>query len=283
MINADNSKIKWGMIKRYLKRCLSPFFLAFSFFFSVYLWESYSHPFPQANYITSFKKSLLGDALTLSFGMRRLLADVWFVRLMQYYGTRELSEHDEHTDEHWAPLAKTIPSVTPKDGRLTKADASGGHSSGFPYHHCHHRPDYGSGQYPDFFPMAKHIIDIDPYFKSAVMYSVTSLAFNLQKHESAIALLKIAMMYSKKEWMYPKLLAAIGYSKAKDPQKVAQILTMLVWEPDCPTMVKQLVAFLNKKTKNYKTAYAIYLNILNTSKDPFYLENARKEVEKLKI
>lgn len=235
-------------------------FLVFFFFFSVYTWKSYSHPFPQANYIASFKRSLLGDALTLSFGMRRLLADVWFVRLMQYYGTRELSEHDEdgakspwrqrrHTDEH---------------------------------HHCQHGADYGYGKYPDFFPMARHIIDIDPYFKSAIMYSVTSLAFNLQKQESAIALLKIAMMYSKKEWMYPRLLAAIGYSKAKDPQKVAQTLTMLVWEPDCPTMVKQLVAFLNKKTKNYRTAYAIYLNILNTSKDPFYLENARKETEKLK-
>lgn len=236
------------ILSSYLFILLFSLLLGAFFFSSVYTWKSYSHPFPQANYITFFKKSLIGDALALSFGMRRLLADIWFVRLMQYYGTPEPSEHDEH--EHGP--------------------------------HCHHGPDYGYGDYPDFFPMAKHIIHIDPYFKSAIIYSVTSLAFNLEKQESAISLLKIAMMYSRNEWAYPKLLAAIGYSKAKEPQKVAQTLTMLVWEPDCPTMVKQLVAFLNKKIKNYKTAYAIYLNILNTSKDPFYLENARKEIEKLK-
>ena len=57
----------------------------------------------------------------------------------------------------------------------------------------------------------------------------------------------------------------------------------LIKENDCPVMIKQLAAFLNKKAGNYANAHAIYLNIFKTSKDAQYVKNAEKEILKLEL
>ena len=93
--------------------------------------------------------------------------------------------------------------------------------------------------------------------------------------------MNIARIYDPKEWKYVRLLAAIGYSKAKSPAKVAEQIAPLLNEPDCPVMIRQLAAFLNKKAGNRAAAYAIYKRILTATKDPFYIENAKKEIAKL--
>ena len=46
-------------------------------------------------------------------------------------------------------------------------------------------------------------------------------------------------------------------------------------------MLKQLCAFLNKKSGNYAAAAAIYADIAATSHDKLYVENARRELLKL--
>ena len=214
---------------------------------SIYVGQSYKLFFPPPNHIKAFKSSTTGDALALNLGMRRLFADLWFVRLMQYYGT------SEDGSSIYKPM--------------TKKEAN----------------SYGTGKYPYFFSMAEHIIQLDPYFKNAVLYSAACLAFNLNQPEPAIRLLNIALEYLPKEWKYLTMLAAIGYSKAENPAKVAISLMPLIKEPDCPVLVKQLVAFLNKKAGNYKNAYEIYLNIAETSKDENYVENAIKELHKMEL
>ena len=72
-----------------------------------------------------------------------------------------------------------------------------------------------------------------------------------------------------------------GYSKAKDPSSVAAAIAPLLKEPDCPVMLKQLAAFLNKRAGNLAAAAAIYSDIAATSRDEFYVRNARRELEKL--
>jgi hypothetical protein len=94
-------------------------------------------------------------------------------------------------------------------------------------------------------------------------------------------LLNYALKYSPKEWKYLNVLAAIGYSKAKNPAAVAASIAPLLKDPDCPVMLKQLSAFLNKKIGNYAAAAAIYADIAATSHDPFYVDNARRELELL--
>ncbi|MBI4655691.1 MAG: hypothetical protein HY746_02975 [Elusimicrobia bacterium] len=245
---------------------LSVFLLAAAFLFFVFTWETYTPVLPQADTIVAFKDSPAGDIFSLSFGVRKLMAEIWFIKLMQYYGTSEFAEngHDDHDHDHSLRNSRTA------------ATGVGGYADD-----CHHGADYGSGQYPDFFRMAKHIIDLDPYFKNAALYSAGSLAFNMDRPDQALSLLYSAMLYLPKEWKYASLLAAIGYKNAKDPKKVAESFNLLVADPECPTMLKQLAAFLNKRAGNYMKAYEIYLDILKTSNDKFYLENAARQADKL--
>jgi len=233
-----------------MKKYLYLIFTAVAFsalvFYGPWVFKSYSSPFPPANLIQEVGASAGEDALALSLGLRRLAADIWFVRMMQYYGTPELD-------------------------RFNAVDEP------FPEEGVH----LGGGRYPQLLRFARHILAFDPYFSNAGLYAGASLAFNLSRPEEAVSLVSGALIYAPKEWKYVTLLAAIGYSKAKNPAKVAQLIAPLLAEPDCPVMIRQLAAFLNKKAGNYTAAYAIYKSILHATRDPFYIENAEKEMEKL--
>lgn len=214
--------------------------------------SAYHSPFPPPEEIRVPAEGAAGDMFSLAFGMRRLFADLWFVRLMQYYGTEELqAEEEEHEHEH------------------------SGHAGPHP------DADFGSGKYPEFLARSRHVLEIDPGFSAAALYGAGSLAFNLNRPGEAEELLRYALKYSPKEWKYLNVLAAIGYSKAENPSAVAASIAPLLKDPDCPVMLKQLSAFLNKKIGNYAAAAAIYADIAATSRDPFYVTNARRELERL--
>lgn len=221
----------------------------------------YRSPFPPPSEMRSPLNGATGDMLALALGARRIFADLWFVRLMQYYGTHEYAvgsgglgpghEGHHHTmDEH---------------GQV----------------HCHHGKNYGKGRYALFLPLARHVLEVDSSFSAAGLYGAASLAFGLGRAGEAETLIHYAFARHPTEWKYPIMLAAIGYSKASDPRAVARTIDPLLSEPDCPVMLKQLAAFLNKRNGDLAKAAAIYADILVTSKDPFYLDNARKELAKL--
>jgi tetratricopeptide (TPR) repeat protein len=195
----------------------------------------------------------------LALGARRLFADVWFIRLLQYYGSTEFHDEDEE--------AGGLDWLKPK--------ASGEH------HHHGHSGLNGEGQYSEFLPRSRHVLEIDPNFTVAALYGAGSLAFNMGRPEEAQELLSYALKYSPREWKYLKVLAAIGYSRANDPAAVAASIAPLLKDPDCPVMLKQQAAFLNKKLGNYAAAAAIYADIAATSRDMAYVRNAERELRKL--
>lgn len=210
--------------------------------------RGYTSPFPPPSEMRVPLAGATGDMLALALGSRRLFADLWFIRLMQYYGTREFTGEEE--------------------------EAAGGH------HHDEHE-NYGGGSYPLFLPMARHVLEVDPAFTAAGLYAAASLAFNMQRGEEAQELITYALKYNPREWKYLTMLAAIGYSKAQNPVAVAEAIAPILKDPDCPVMLKQLAAFLNKKAGNYAAAAAIYADIAATSRDEAYVKNARRELEKL--
>ena len=207
--------------------------------------RGYTSPFPPPSEMRVPAGGAVGDMPALATGSRRLFADVWFIRLMQYYGTEEFAGdagpaagHDEHEN-------------------------------------------FGKGDYPLFLPLARHILEIDPSFTAAGLYGAASLAFNMDWPLDAEELLHYALKYSPREWKYLNVLAAIGYSKDGNPEKVAESIGPLLKDPDCPVMLKQQAAFLSKKAGNYAAAAAIYADIAATSHDEAYVKNARRELQKL--
>lgn len=219
----------------------------------------YVSPFPPPSEMRVPSAGATGDMMALALGARRLFADLWFIRLMQYYGTREFT---------------------------------GGEESGGAGHDHHEEEHYGEGKYPLFFPMARHVLEVDPAFTAAGLYGAASLAFNMQRGEEARELLDYALKYNPRgrsgatqfredRWKYLTMLAAIGYSKSGNPVAVAEAIAPILKDPDCPVMLKQLAAFLNKKAGNYAAAAVIYADIAATSRDEAYVKNARRELEKL--
>ncbi len=208
--------------------------------------SAYRSPFPPPGEIRVAADGAAGDMFALALGARRLFADVWFVRLLQYYGTPEIADGAEEVSEE-----------------------------------AHHLAENGGGRYGEFFRRSRHILEIDPNFTAAGLYGAASLAFNMDRPGEAEDLLAFGLKYSPREWKYLKVLAAIGYSKAKDPGAVAAAVAPLLSDPDCPVMLKQQSAFLNKKAGNYAAAAAIYADIAANSKDTAYVSNARRELEKL--
>ena len=206
----------------------------------------YRSPFPPPAEIKQSGDGATADIFALAFGARRLFADLSFVHLLQYYGTPELAE---------------------QPGGKTQFDEEA--------------EEAGTGKYPEFVPMSLHILQLDPGFSAACLYSAASLAFNMERPDAAEEVLNYGLKYSPKEWKYLMVMAAIGYSKAKDPKNVALSIAPMLKDPDCPVMLKQLAAFLNKRSGNYAAAAAIYADILATSRDPAYRRNAERELAKL--
>ncbi|PIS46586.1 MAG: hypothetical protein COT17_07840 [Elusimicrobia bacterium CG08_land_8_20_14_0_20_51_18] len=217
---------------------------------------SFNLPFTCFGVIKNAHSRPVEYIFSISFGMRRLLADVSFIRLMQYYGTAEIHEgakKHEHCDER-------------------------GHC----HHHYEGEPEFGKGDYPLFVQMTRDIIFLDPYFKEAVLYSAGSLAFNLNKPDDAVSVLNTALLFTPGDWHYVKLLGAIAQSRLRNKEKIAEFMYEIAMREDTPVMVKQIAAFLNKKAGRKLKAAEIYGNILKTTKDPFYLDNARRQLEALK-
>lgn len=207
---------------------------------------SYRSAFPPPGELHTPANGAAGDMFALALGARRLFADVWFIRLMQYYGTPELEPGE--------------------------VEVPGQH---------HHHGENGEGLYPEFLARSLHVLEVDPGFTMAALYSAGSLAFNMERIAEAQEVLVYALKYSPKEWKYLKVLAAIGYSRAKDPAAVAAEIAPVLKDPDCPVMLKQQAAFLNKKIGNLSAAAAIYADIAATSRDMAYVRNAERELEKL--
>lgn len=226
---------------------------------AAYSAADYRSPFPPPSEMRAPANGAGGDMLALALGARRAFADLWFVRLMQYYGTRQVRETSEERGH---------------EGHVHRVDEHG-------HHHCDHGKDYGKGDYPLFLPLARHVLEVDPSFTAAGLYGAASLAFNMERAAEAEELIRHALKYSPKEWKYLTVLAAIGYSKAEDPARVAETIAPLLSDPDCPVMLKQLAAFLNKKAGNLAAAAAIYADIAATSRDESYVKNAQNELAKL--
>ncbi|MDO8804594.1 MAG: hypothetical protein Q7R35_09180 [Elusimicrobiota bacterium] len=231
--------------------------------------RGYRSPFPPPSEMRTPASGATGDMLALALGTRRLFADLWFIRLMQYYGSREVRESSNE------PGHEAHSHSVDEQGRA----------------HCGGE-SFGKGRYPEFLPRARHVLEIDPAFTAAGLYGAASLAFNMERPSDAEELLRYALEYSPRarsgaaqfkedRWKYLNVLAAIGYSKAKNPAAVSESIAPLLKDPDCPVMLKQQAAFLNKKAGNYAAAAAIYADIAATSRDEAYVKNARRQLEKL--
>ncbi len=183
------------------------------------------------------------EALFLSLGMRRLLADLWMARLLLYYGAAEAAQ--------------------------PSADAERAEHS-------------GSGAYPEIAARAAGILALDPSYTYAALYAAGALGFNLGRPEEGIRLLTRALAGDPGNWRYRAYIGALGFVKNGDTRAAVALLEPTLGMPDCPMMIKSMTAYLLLKLGDDGKAGRLYRIILATAKDPGYQDIARKRLEQIR-
>lgn len=219
----------------------------------------YSHlvfrfPFPALDSVNLKPNEAAEGIVLLSLGLRRLAADLHFIRLLQYYGGagEELSQEEE---------LEEVYGLRPAAHR--------------------HEEGKGAGKYEEMLPRAYRILSLDPYFRYACLYSAGALAFNLNRSDQALELLRAAVGMDPNAWEYHLYMAAITYQKTGEAERVLGLLDQAIQEPDAPALLKSVTASLYDKLGRYREALRIYQDIYENSRDPSYREIAEIRIKKI--
>lgn len=203
-------------------------------------------------------------------GARRWGADMAFIQLLQYYGSPENSNpnhsrgwrrkskplHDQH-DEHEGHVHLHL-------GSEGNADAT-------------NRP---SGAFPQLLEYTLRAGNLDPRFHFLYLFSSGALAFNLNRGEDAMLALEAGIRGDPSFWRYRLYQGAIAFRKNQEIEKAIANLEEAIRDPDCPSMVKNILGNIYIKQGNYARAKEIYQNLLD-SRDPSYVEFAEQQLRKL--
>ena len=142
--------------------------------------------------------------------------------------------------------------------------------------------EFGDGIYPMLYPYSKDIVINDPYYTNAVIVCASSLAFGVKRINNAISILRFAISYDRNNIKYITLLSAILTFAIRQniyDEKLLDELYSFAKMSNVPDMIRNVVAFLCKKTFQYERALEIYNLIIKESRDDFYIERAKNQVK----
>ncbi len=140
--------------------------------------------------------------------------------------------------------------------------------------------DNGKGRYPLLLGYCKRVAQIDPYFKYVYYYGAAALGWNLDRLPEAEQLLRQGIAANPKEWRFQQYLGGLAFQKDHDVAKLARFLDSFVEQPDCPNLVRSILANLYKKQGDYNKAIRVWMNVLQTN-DEGYRLRAESEIHKM--
>jgi len=206
-------------------------------------YRSFTAPFPGHSQLI-FGNDRLQDIAFLSAGFRRLAADAAWIQYLQFLGVREFGRGGYATPEELA----------------------------------------GGVMYPGLMRRTLRIVRLDPWFRQAYLYGASIFAWSeaTKSPENAIALLEEGIRYDPDYWMYKTFLAAIAYRERDQFAKMAGILEEALRNPDCPAMIKSILANFYKTEKRYADALRIWEGLIRDERAPEYHERAAGEIVRLR-
>lgn len=209
--------------------------------------KSFVYSCPEITRLVYSQKSS-NDMLDLAgvlLGMRRVAANIAWIQLLQYYGTEESLGCDK--DDH---------------------------------EHCRHGVNFGSGVYDKLYPLTQRVIRLDTSYYYAYLYSAGALAWNLNRVDEALALLKEGITYHPKYWQFRLYISGIIYKEGKDFDKMILILEEAIKYSDCPNMIKSILANVYEKEGRYQDSLRLWFMIRDTN-DISYRARSEEKIIKL--
>ena len=130
--------------------------------------------------------------------------------------------------------------------------------------------------------MTERVVRIDPYFHEAYLFSAGILAWfkSVDRPEEAVELLEEGISNNPRYWQFRIYLAAIMYKNKGDYGRMLSKLEEAVSYPDCPNIIKTILANYYKMQEEYGKALAVWKSVLDSG-DTSYLFRAEEQVFEL--
>jgi len=187
------------------------------------------------------------DFWSVLFGHRRVAADIAFIQLLQYYG--------EVPDEELPAGLK---------GKLRK------------------RSFMEFSEHRDLLHYALRCIRLDRNFDFAVTFSAAALAWVQKREDEAIRVLSDSLGYRPNFYQAGLYLSAITIKKNKGEKESIRYLEEAIKFPDCPELVKSILARIYEIQGDYKDAVRVW-SLLIDSRDPYRRRRSREKIQKYKL
>ncbi len=123
-------------------------------------------------------------------------------------------------------------------------------------------------------------MEIDSTFHYAYLYAASSLAWNLDRPDEALRLLADGVSRNPTYWRFRMYAAAILYRERGRFDDMLTLLDNAATYPDCPNMVRVLLARVYESRRLWGRAEALWEQI-RASGDPDYLHMARQKLTAL--
>ncbi|MBU0952017.1 MAG: hypothetical protein KKH91_04225 [Elusimicrobia bacterium] len=231
------------------KTALLIFILALAVSSGLYLDKTFKYPFDVVNFSLPQNQPpvdqyALFDLSGIVFGVRKMASDIAWIQVLQYYGgDEEEAKHKHDEDDH---------------------------------EHCTDGVTHGNGEYYDLQKLTQRVVRLDPYFYYAYIYGGACLAWNLNRPDEGIALFDEGIKNAPNYWQFTIFKMAIVYKKLDKYQDMVGKLDEALKYPDCPIMVKAMLANIYKKNGNYVRALQIWVGIYDLGQTDYRLRSEQE-------
>lgn len=235
--------------------------------FSAGINRVFSFPYPSFNTFQEHNDFLL-DMGGLLLGMRRIAADIAWVQLMHYYARGKMSKEEQLKIEYHKYIQEKHEHGDHSECDEGKcAHAAGGY-------HPDLNKDTGYGKLYD---KTLRVVQLDPFFHYAYLYSSGALAWNLKRYGEAYKLLELGLKNDPSFEKFSVYISAIIYKEKGNIEEMITALEEIVSYEDTPNLVKSILANYYKKKQRYVDALKIWINVLDSG-DSMYESRAVGEI-----
>ena len=138
----------------------------------------------------------------------------------------------------------------------------------------------GGGHYPLLVAYCQRVAQLDPNFKYVFYYGAAALGWNLNRPDEAEILLKEGIQVHPKEWRFQQFLASLAFQKNHNINNLTSFLEAFLYDPDCPNLLRSILANIYKKQKRYRDAIRVWMMVCGTG-DPNYLDRANNQIKEM--
>lgn len=186
----------------------------------------------------------LTDVGALLMGSHRLAADVAYIDFLQYYG------EPGSVEEEMSP---------PEPGEQRHLEQ----------------------KYPRLLELATRILRLDPYFSTAILEAAGALAYNHQRVDQALQLLREAIERDPNYYRYHLYVSAILYKDKGNDQATIALLLEAIKYPDCPTMFQLVLGNLLHRVGRPLDAARVYIHAYQTAHKDYEKNDALRRLNEV--